>query len=271
MVNLKCDETCKGGDNCTNSRIYISGLPKGCTADDITDMFGAWARSPGSAPGPRRLPGHDALPREVLWEQRCLLPLRGPARGACGPQLLRRARTEGLEAPRRDGREEAEPRVTCGVLYTSGGQGPVLRLWRCGARRRAASWQLRPAGGQLRRRRRLRWSAPRRPPGRGRLRPPRPARDYDRRDRRDDAAATGGAGRAATTATATAGATATAAAPPVPLALARPAPRRLLTRARASTPELRRVRTLAETRTRAIFAPLGAVEPLWLPCRINAI
>ena len=29
MVNLKCDETCKGGDNCTNSRIYISGLPKG--------------------------------------------------------------------------------------------------------------------------------------------------------------------------------------------------------------------------------------------------
>ena len=40
MVNLKCDETCKGGDNCTNSRIYISGLPKGCTADDITDMFG---------------------------------------------------------------------------------------------------------------------------------------------------------------------------------------------------------------------------------------
>ena len=26
MVNLKCGETCKGGDNCTNSRIYISGL-----------------------------------------------------------------------------------------------------------------------------------------------------------------------------------------------------------------------------------------------------
>ena len=39
-MNLKCDETCKGGDNCTNSRIYISGLPKGCTSDDITDMFG---------------------------------------------------------------------------------------------------------------------------------------------------------------------------------------------------------------------------------------
>jgi len=39
MVNLKCDETCKNGDNCTNSRVYISGLPKGCTADNVCDMF----------------------------------------------------------------------------------------------------------------------------------------------------------------------------------------------------------------------------------------
>mmetsp|Transcript_19255 Transcript_19255/g.58360 ORF Transcript_19255/g.58360 Transcript_19255/m.58360 type:complete len:153 (-) Transcript_19255:358-816(-) len=42
MVELKCDPegSCKMGDACTNSRVYVSNLPRGCTAEDIADSFG---------------------------------------------------------------------------------------------------------------------------------------------------------------------------------------------------------------------------------------
>ncbi|KAH8065719.1 RNA binding-protein [Aureococcus anophagefferens] len=39
-VDLKCGPACMNGDKCTNSRVYVSGLPRGCTADDVSDMFG---------------------------------------------------------------------------------------------------------------------------------------------------------------------------------------------------------------------------------------
>ena len=39
VLNTKCDETCKGGSNCANSRIYVSGLPKGASSEHITDIF----------------------------------------------------------------------------------------------------------------------------------------------------------------------------------------------------------------------------------------
>jgi len=40
MSELKCGEACKGGEACSNSRIYISGLPKGVTADEVVEHFG---------------------------------------------------------------------------------------------------------------------------------------------------------------------------------------------------------------------------------------
>ena len=36
MVNLKCDETCKGGDNCTNCGSTLVGCPKACNRPDDT-------------------------------------------------------------------------------------------------------------------------------------------------------------------------------------------------------------------------------------------
>eukprot|EP00635_Sarcinochrysidales_sp_CCMP3193_P015725 CAMPEP_0118888966 /NCGR_PEP_ID=MMETSP1166-20130328/116_1 /TAXON_ID=1104430 /ORGANISM="Chrysoreinhardia sp, Strain CCMP3193" /LENGTH=138 /DNA_ID=CAMNT_0006827547 /DNA_START=81 /DNA_END=493 /DNA_ORIENTATION=- len=38
--SLKCGPACKGGDACSNSRIYISHLPKGVTADQVVSHFG---------------------------------------------------------------------------------------------------------------------------------------------------------------------------------------------------------------------------------------
>ena len=79
MVNLKCDETCKGGDNCTNSRIYISGLPKGCTADDITDMFGGLGTIARERPQGRGV-FPDMMPYRVKFygNDDCLLHYEDP-------------------------------------------------------------------------------------------------------------------------------------------------------------------------------------------------
>jgi len=38
-INLKCGPACNGGANCSNTRVYVSGLPKGATAEDVHDMF----------------------------------------------------------------------------------------------------------------------------------------------------------------------------------------------------------------------------------------
>ncbi|CAH0366888.1 unnamed protein product [Pelagomonas calceolata] len=89
MVNLKCDETCKGGDNCTNSRIYISGLPKGCTADDITDMFGGLGTIARERPQGRGV-FPDMMPYRVKFygNDDCLLHYEDPHAAHAAPSFF---------------------------------------------------------------------------------------------------------------------------------------------------------------------------------------
>jgi len=89
MVNLKCDETCKGGDNCTNSRIYISGLPKGCTPDDITDMFGGLGTIARERPQGRGV-FPDMMPYRVKFygNDDCLLHYEDPHAAHAAPSFF---------------------------------------------------------------------------------------------------------------------------------------------------------------------------------------
>ena len=89
MVNLKCDETCKGGDNCTNSRIYISGLPKGCTADDVTDMFGGLGTIARERPQGRGV-FPDMMPYRVKFygNDDCLLHYEDPHAAHAAPSFF---------------------------------------------------------------------------------------------------------------------------------------------------------------------------------------
>ena len=89
MVNLKCDETCKGGDNCTNSRIYISGLPKGCTSDDITDMFGGLGTIARERPQGRGV-FPDMMPYRVKFygNDDCLLHYEDPHAAHAAPSFF---------------------------------------------------------------------------------------------------------------------------------------------------------------------------------------
>ena len=89
MVNLKCDETCKGGDNCTNSRIYISGLPKGCAADDITDMFGGLGTIARERPQGRGV-FPDMMPYRVKFygNDDCLLHYEDPHAAHAAPSFF---------------------------------------------------------------------------------------------------------------------------------------------------------------------------------------
>ena len=88
-MNLKCDETCKGGDNCTNSRIYISGLPKGCTADDITDMFGGLGTIARERPQGRGV-FPDMMPYRVKFygNDDCLLHYEDPHAAHAAPSFF---------------------------------------------------------------------------------------------------------------------------------------------------------------------------------------
>ena len=275
MVNLKCDETCKGGDNCTNSRIYISGLPKGCTADDITDMFGglgtiARERPQGSGVFP------DMMPYRVKFygNDDCLLHYEDPHAAHAAPSFFDGQELKGSKLHVEMAEKKPNQGLPAGYYIPPEAKGQSYGSGGAGRGGGPTSWQLRPAGGQLRRRRRLRRSAaattaggrlrpPRRPP---RLRPPRPARRLRPRPvapvaqpRPRPRPRPPGLRRRPRPR------------PPVPLAVARPAPRRLLSaRARASTPELRRAALYARQvhsnpHTYTIFCGCGAVEPLWLP------
>ena len=88
-MNLKCDETCKGGDNCTNSRIYISGLPKGCTADDVTDMFGGLGTIARERPQGRGV-FPDMMPYRVKFygNDDCLLHYEDPHAAHAAPSFF---------------------------------------------------------------------------------------------------------------------------------------------------------------------------------------
>ena len=183
-MNLKCDETCKGGDNCTNSRIYISGLPKGCTADDITDMFGGLGTIARERPQGRGV-FPDMMPYRVKFygNDDCLLHYEDPHAAHAAPSFFDGQELK-VEAPRRDGREEAEPGAYLQGIYLRRPRASPTALAVRGAAA-AAPRQLRPAGGNYGGG--GGYGGPRRDDRRGDDYGRRDdRRDYDRRDRRHD-------------------------------------------------------------------------------------
>ena len=155
MVNLKCDETCKGGDNCTNSRIYISGLPKGCTADDITDMFGGLGTIARERPQGRGV-FPDMMPYRVKFygNDDCLLHYEDPHAAHAAPSFFDGQELKGSKLHVEMAEKKPNqglpagyyiPPEAKGQSYGGGGGAPTRRRWwrapavnGAGARRRAA-------------------------------------------------------------------------------------------------------------------------------------
>ena len=175
MVNLKCDETCKGGDNCTNSRIYI-GLPS-YRLTILRTVEAAWARSPRRPQGRGVFP--DMMPYRVKFygNDDCLLHYEDHTRPS-----RRWAKTEGSSSTSRWPRR-AEPGLPAGYYMPSEAKGQSAAL---AVRGRGGP----PRGnygrrGQPRWRRRLWWSARGGRRG-GATTAAAAAAAADRRDRRDD-------------------------------------------------------------------------------------
>ena len=187
MVNLKCDETCKGGDNCTNSRIYISGLPKGCTADDITDMFGGLGTIARERPQGRGV-FPDMMPYRVKFygNDDCLLHYEDPHAAHAAPSFFDGQELKGSKLHVEMAEKKPNqglpagyyiPPEAKGQSYGGGGQGG--RGGPPGPRGNYGPPGGNYGGGGG-------YGGPRRDDRRGDYGRRDDRRDYDRRDRRDD-------------------------------------------------------------------------------------
>ena len=177
MVNLKCDETCKGGDNCTNSRIYISGLPKGCTADDITDMFGGLGTIARERPQGRGV-FPDMMPYRVKFygNDDCLLHYEDPHAAHAAPSFFDGQELKGSKLHVEMAEKKPNQGLPAGYYIPPEAKGQSYGGGGAGRGGGPPRGNYGPPGGG--------YGGGGGGYGRG---PPRDdRRDYDRRDRRDD-------------------------------------------------------------------------------------